>query len=531
MTNHGYSFRGDRCRRRVGLTQRVLVGIGGIAAGLVLAACAGPMGIMAGEAVRPLDPAVPTLTIAIVAADDSTALPSTLEVFGEILQTDKTGHLTVEWQKSEDPVEIAAAAPGFQSGSTFLEELPEDAVVTLTLDPVILTGTVGTPEGRPLPGAEVKLGRVMARTDEAGGFEISRAVAGDLQLTRPAWEPSVVSWDGTETSVEITMEPRMIRALRVAGDKAGDRKTWAELLELADNTGVNAFVVDTKSEDGTIHRDTEVTLAHEIGAVKVHYDLDKVIQDMDDHGLYKITRIVTFQDDFLGKARPSIAARDTTTGEPWRNSKGTRWLDPTDRGSWEYPLALAEDACRGGFDEIQFDYVRFPSDGDISTLEFDELEYENYYSEESQEIRVETIAAFLTEAHSRLNPMGCAVAADIFAITLESRSDEGIGQSPRVFSNAIDVLSPMIYSYTYGSGWGGWDNPNEHATELVTRALDAGIPKLEGFSIYRPWIQRAFIEADEILAIQQVAEDRDMGWMLWSANTSFRKTHLPPPEP
>ena len=486
------------------------------------------MGIMAGESVRPLDPAVPTLTIAVVAADDSTALPSTLEVFGETQDTDKTGHLTLDWRNSDEPVQIAASAPGFESGSVALAELPEDGTVTLTLDPVVLTGTVATPDGRPLPGAEVTLGRATARTDEVGGFEINRAIPGDLELSRPAWEPKVVGWDGAPMSVELNMEPRMVRALRVAGDKAGDPDAWADLLELADTTGVNAFVVDTKSEGGTIFHDTEVTLAHEIGAVQSHYDLAKVIQEMDDHGLYKITRIVTFQDDFLGKARPAIAARDVTTGEPWRNNKGIRWLDPTDRGSWDYPLALAEEACRGGFDEIQFDYIRFPSDGPISTLEFDELTTDNYYSEESQKIRVETINAFLTEAHSRLNPMGCAVAADIFAITLESRSDEGIGQSPVVFSSAIDVLSPMIYSYTYGPGWGGWDDPNEHATELVTRALDAGIPKLEGFSIYRPWIQRAFIEADEILAIQQVAEDRDMGWMLWSANTSFRITHLPP---
>ncbi len=90
--------------------------------------------------------------------------------------------------------------------------------------------------------------------------------------------------------------------------------------------------------------------------------------------------------------------------------------------------------------------------------------------------------------------MGCAVAADIFAITLESTSDEGIGQSPSVFSNYVDVLSPMIYTYTYRSGWKGWDNPNDHATELVTETLDAGIPKLEGPAMYRPWIQRAFLE-------------------------------------
>ena len=136
----------------------------------------------------------------------------------------------------------------------------------------------------------------------------------------------------------------------------------------------------------------------------------------------------------------------------------------------------------------------------------------------------------MKEAQRRINPLGCAIAADIFAITLESSSDEGIGQSPGVFSKYVDVLSPMIYTYTYGSGWKGWDDPTEHAVELVAAALDAGIPKLRGHALYRPWLQRAFLEDSEILGVQAVAEARDMGWMLWSAGTIFDSGHLPPPE-
>ena len=88
----------------------------------------------------------------------------------------------------------------------------------------------------------------------------------------------------------------------------------------------------------------------------------------------------------------------------------------------------------------------------------------------------------------------------------------------------------MIYTYTYGPGWKGWSDPNEHAAELVTAALDAGIPRLEGQALYRPWLQRAFLEDYEILEIQDVAETREMGWMLWSAGTIFDAGHLPPPE-
>ena len=131
----------------------------------------------------------------------------------------------------------------------------------------------------------------------------------------------------------------------------------------------------------------------------------------------------------------------------------------------------------------------------------------------------------------RLNPLGCAVAADIFAITLESSSDEGIGQSPDVLASSVDVMSPMIYTYTYGPGWKGFEDPDEHAPEIVSAALDAGLPSLEaGFSIYRPWIQRALLEDQVIRSLQGIAEEREMGWMLWSANTEFNSGMLPPAE-
>ncbi len=279
-----------------------------------------------------------------------------------------------------------------------------------------------------------------------------------------------------------------------------------------------------------MYHETEIAKAHEIGAVKPLYNFEELVADMDEAGLYKITRIVTFQDNFLAREEPALAARNTDTGDPWQNNKGLRWLDPTDRDSWEYALDLAVEACGLGFDEVQFDYVRFPSDGPISKLEFDGLVVEDYYSPDKQRIRTETIAAFLSEARSRLTPLGCATAADIFAITLESSTDEGIGQLPQVLSTSVDVMSPMIYTYTYGPGWAGCEDPEECAELIVSRALDSGLTRLNGFAIYRPWLQRAFIDDEDILAVQAVAEDRKLGWMLWSATTSFDLDHLPPPD-
>lgn len=479
---------------------------------------------------RPPEPPPPTLSFVVVGGDDLTPVAANLTVDGVASAADEDGAATVIWD--EEPTDVVVSAIGFHDSTLTVTEQPAEGPIEIRLDPVVLNGKVTSEDGRALPGATVRLGALEAVSDDDGEFVMFRATPGELQVERPAWEPNAVAWDGSDENLTVELLPRMIQALRVAGDNsgAGSSSKWQELLELADNTGVNAFVVDTSEETGLVLRDTDVALAYEIGAVTAFYDVEQVLADMDAHNLYKITRIVTFQSDFLARARPEIAAIDTATGKPWVNNKDLAWLDPTDRNSWDYPLALAEESCRLGFDEIQFDYIRFPSDGPISRVSFDELSADDYYSEASQQKRVETISAFLEEAHSRLNPMGCAVAADIFAITLESSSDEGIGQAPGPFSNHVDVLSPMIYTYTYGPGWKGWDDPDEHAPELVTAALDAGIPRIEGFALYRPWLQRAFLENSEIREIQQVAEERGMGWMLWSAGTIFNAEMLPPPE-
>ncbi|MDJ0924039.1 MAG: putative glycoside hydrolase [Acidimicrobiia bacterium] len=500
------------------------------AVALLLSACAGPSVLLAGESMRPPEPPPPTLSFAVVGADDLTPVVADIAVGEEAVTTDEDGLVTVIW--NEEPVSVTASAAGFHEGAISVTEQPLEGPIEIRLDPVVLNGRVLSADGRPLPASTVRLGNLEAVSDGDGEFAFFRAIPGNVAVERPAWEPNEVAWDGSTEDITVELQPRMINALRVAGDNsgAGNATKWQELLDLADRTGINAFVVDTTEEGGLVLHDTDVALAYEIGAVIPFYDVEQVLADMDAHNLYKITRIVTFQSDFLARARPEIAATDVTTGKPWVNNKNLAWLDPTDRSSWDYPLALAEEACRLGFDEIQFDYVRFPSDGPISNLSFDELSAEDYYSEASQQKRVETISAFLAEAHSRLNPMGCAVAADIFAITLESTSDEGIGQAPGPFSHHVDVLSPMIYTYTYGPGWKGWDDPDEHATELVEAALDAGIPRLDGFALYRPWLQRAFLEDSEILAIQNVAEERDLGWMLWSAGTIFDAGHLPPAE-
>jgi hypothetical protein len=489
---------------------------------LLAGACAAPGATVAGDVALNPEPPAPILQISVLAGDDGGALPgASVTIDRELLTTSDAGTVEVEWR--DEPLQFAVAAGGFEASAGSVDAYPEETgAVDIVLDPLILEGTVVGPDGRGLRATTVEMNGSTAVTDETGTFRLTRATAGTVAASRPAWEPATAQWDGESPTVQVQMAPMDIHALRVSGDKAADPEVWAHLLEIADNSEVNAFVVDTKDESGWVFRASDVPEVAEIGALNESfmYDVEQVLADMDAHDLYKITRVTTFQDNFLARAYPDLGVRNENTGDLWINHKGIRWLDATDRDSWEYPLALAVESCELGFDEIQFDYVRFPSDGDISTIETD-----GGYNEE---VRIETIKAFLDEAYSRLNPLGCAVAADIFAITLTSDDDEGIGQRPEVLSESVDVLSPMIYTYTYGRGWNGFENPNEQPVEIVSLALDAGIPRLQGSAIYRPWIQTWQLDAGEILSVQDVVTERDLGWMIWSANTIYDLSFLRP---
>ncbi len=500
--------------------RRILILIS--ASALALGACAGP-GMVGGGAMLNPEPGAPLVAVTVVAADDdSQVTQSEITVDEGVVAQDETGVAYIQW--NDEPIQLAVAAPGFEAAAVTVATYPEETegAYEVVLEPLVLEGTVVGPDDRALPGTTVELNGRTAVTDAAGDFVLTRALPGTISASRPAWDDATVDWDGSVPTVEVAMVPLDIRGLRVSGDKAADPEVWAHLLELADESVINAFVIDTKDETGWVFRESQVPEVAEIGAFNqpYAYDVEKVIADMDAHGLYKITRVTAFQDNFYAPVNPGLAVRNESTGEVWRNEKGIAWLDASDHGSWEYPLALAMESCELGFDEIQFDYVRFPSDGDITTVVVD-----GGYNEET---RTASIEAFLTEARSRLNPMGCAVAADIFAITMTSDWDEGIGQRPEILSHVADVLSPMMYTYTYGRGWGGIEDPNEVPVQITEMALEAGIPRLEGPAIYRPWIQTWQLNAAEILSVQDVVEERGLGWMIWSANTQYDLSFLPP---
>lgn len=296
-----------------------------------------------------------------------------------------------------------------------------------------------------------------------------------------------------------------MRALRVDAAAAGDDEAFAGLLALADETAVNGLVFDTKQEGGKVLYNTSVSDAHIIGAVVNAYDPVKRIAQAKEHGLYLITRVVTFEDRYRADAYPEEAFDGP-------------WLNPANAAAWEYPLALAVEACELGFDEIQFNYVRFPSGETVKT---------SGQLEMSQAERIGAIEGFLREAKTRIHPLGCAVSADVFGIVVSSENDQGIGQRPEELTRQLDAFSPMIYPSHYEDGWLGLAEPNDHPYDVTADAIEDALRRIEPGTILRPWLQAFWWTNAQIRRSIQAAEDRDVGWILWNAVSNFSSSAIP----
>ena len=332
---------------------------------VLLTACLAQSVVVVGE--TPIPPPSEIPTVAVVVMDDAGepivgALADT--EYGQEV-TDGSGVFRVRWDG--EPTSASVQAQGFFPGAVEVGSF-QDEPVELALRPVVLRGAVVDSQGFGLPIASVSLGDVNVMTDDQGGFEISRASPGTITVERPGWVATEFAWDGEILVHEIELEPYLIRALHIGHTVYVDDEQWSELLSIAEDTVVNALVIDVKDESGRVLYDTEVSLAREVGAVDVLFDIDRVVTQMDVRGLYKIARLVTFQDPIAARAIVEMAVFDAATGTSFRK-RNQYFLDPTDQQAREYALRLAEEVCAAGFDEIQFDYVRFP-DGYPDTAVF-----------------------------------------------------------------------------------------------------------------------------------------------------------------
>jgi peptidoglycan/xylan/chitin deacetylase (PgdA/CDA1 family) len=384
----------------------------------------------------------------------------------------------------------------------------------------------------PLEDAIVTRGGAVVRTGADGGFDV--AGAGDQLLARAIGHGRAeLDLRAAAPAGELALElpPLSPKALYLSSLGAGNARLREAALALIADTELDALVIDVKGDRGLVAYRSEVPLAAEVGAQKVLALLDApgLLARLRALGIYTIARIVVFKDDPLARARPELAVR-RRDGQPWRDREGLAWTDPSRREAWAYNVDLAVEAARLGFDEIQFDYVRFPDAGGLV-----------FAAAHDEPGRVAAIAGFLAEARERLAPYNVFVAADVFGYVCWNENDTQIGQRLEALAPHVDYLSPMLYPSGFQYGIPGVRNPVAHPFEIVRASLArarerTGLPPQR----FRPWLQ-AFRDyafdhrpfgGDAVRAQIRAAEEFGAnGWMLWNPRNLYAADGLRPAIP
>ena len=288
-----------------------------------------------------------------------------------------------------------------------------------------------------------------------------------------AADTASVAPDTTAAESAIAYSPRdsapdLIRGLYLNAYAAGSRARLPRLIAMAEDTEINTFVVDVKDERG-IRYQTELELPRELaldGEVTIA-NLSALADTLEAHDIYAIARIVVFNDPVLSEARPEWSIRKED-GSVWLDRSGHSWVSPWDRDVWEYNLAIAEEVARAGFDEIQFDYVRFPE-------QFQSLPPQVHPEADGE--KVDAIVGFLQAARRRLHPLGVTVTADVFGLSPNTYTDVELGQQWERISAVTDHILPMMYpSHYYATHLPNVPRPHAMPYETIYKA--AGMAKL-----------------------------------------------------
>jgi len=323
--------------------------------------------------------------------------------------------------------------------------------------------------------------------------------------------------------------PEEIRGVHITGPLMSLPGKFAQYLALKKD-GLNTVEIDLNDESGNVSFvKAAPSIARRDGAARRYFNLKQTVAQAHKAGIYVIGRVVSFEDPITAIAHPDMAIH-RSDGSIWTTSGGLAWLNPYSHKAWRYDVDVAVAAAKAGFDEIQFDYTRFPSDGDLSII--------RYPGAHPQPMKL-TIAAYLRYAAARLHPLGVRVSADVFG--LSATRDLGIGQFPSQIGNVVDTIYPMTYPSHYTPGEFNLPNPNAAPKTTVADSLRDFRAQLDGErAAVVPWLQdfslgRTYSPADVAAQIAAAREAVTGGFMLWNADGVYTAQELrhgsPPPLP
>ncbi|MBI2627921.1 MAG: hypothetical protein HYW71_00585 [Candidatus Niyogibacteria bacterium] len=321
--------------------------------------------------------------------------------------------------------------------------------------------------------------------------------------------------------------PEPVKAIYMTSWVAGTSDWRDRLVEFIEKSELNAVVIDIKDYTGRISFEVVDPALMAVGSQEKRIpDIREFIGNLHEKNIYAIARISVFQDIFLVKKRPDLAVK-TKTGAVWKDYKGISWLDPCAKEVWDYTVKIAREAEQAGFDELNFDYIRFPSDGNMANIV-----YSFCRSGAGLPSKAERLEEFFKYLSDNLKDMGRSLSADLFGMVTVNADDLNIGQVLEKAAPYFNYLAPMVYPSHYPKGFNNYQNPAAHPYEIVYQAMAEASRRLIAASStpkkLRPWIQDFDLGAEytaEMVNLQKKAVyDAGLtGWMAWDAGNKYTK--------
>ncbi len=329
--------------------------------------------------------------------------------------------------------------------------------------------------------------------------------------------------------------PEPLKALYMTSCVAGTPSWRSQLKSLIDRTELNAVVIDIKDFTGRVAFPNNFPKAAGQKGCTVS-DLESFVAELHASGIYVIGRVSVFQDASYAEIFPELAVKSKLDGGVWRDNKGLSFVDVGAKPYWDYIVEISKQAHSIGFDEINYDYIRYPSDGIMENI---------FYSWGSaSSTKAEMLESFFSYLRDNLDDSGVVLSADLFGMTTTVAGDMGIGQVLEKTLPYFDYVSPMVYPSHYPPTWQGFANPAEHPYDVVHIAMSEGRRREEILNIsmglatstpskLRPWLQDFNLGAtygpDKVRAQIQATYDSGLtSWMIWSAANKYTESALLP---
>ena len=322
--------------------------------------------------------------------------------------------------------------------------------------------------------------------------------------------------------------PEAVKAVYMSSWVAGTKSIRDKIILLAEETEVNAIVIDVKDYTGKISFTPKngTLLAYGSSERRIA-DIDELIEELHSKNIYVIGRVAVFQDPHMTKTHPEYAVKTASNKDlVWKDDKGISWLDAGAEEVWEYSALIGEEAYARGFDEINYDYIRFPSDGNMRDIYFP-------YSE--GKVKSEVMRGYFEFLKMRFALQEIPTSADLFGMVTTNKDDLGIGQLLEHGLANFNFVGPMVYPSHYPDGWNNFSNPADHPYDVIKLSMGPAITRAEAMGLtrdsLRPWIQDFNLGATytaEMVRAQITALD-DLGidsWMIWDPSITYTEGAL-----